>query len=120
MRADFRHTVRFWADRGVDGFRIDVAHGLRKDMSEPYLPWGEIADIMRSDGTHLAADRDDVHEIYAEWRRIFNFTIRPDMRLRRPPCTLPGERGTRLQTAWGTRSLSQCRMPIGGQRTFAR
>ena len=29
-------TMRFWSDRGVDGFRIDVAHGLRKDMSEPY------------------------------------------------------------------------------------
>jgi alpha-glucosidase len=42
VREDFRRTVRFWADRGVDGFRIDVAHGLRKDLSEPYLPWGEI------------------------------------------------------------------------------
>jgi alpha-glucosidase len=72
VRADFRHTMRFWADRGVDGFRIDVAHGLRKDMSEPYLPWGEIADIMRPDGSHPLWDRDDVHEIYAEWRRIFD------------------------------------------------
>jgi alpha-glucosidase len=72
VRADFRHTVRFWADRGVDGFRIDVAHGLRKDMSEPYPPWGEIADITRLDGSHPLWDRDDVHEIYAEWRRIFD------------------------------------------------
>jgi alpha-glucosidase len=72
VRADFRHTIRFWADRGVDGFRIDVAHGLRKDMSEPYPPWGEIADIMRPDGSHPLWDRDDVHEIYAEWRRIFD------------------------------------------------
>jgi len=72
VRADFRHTMRFWADRGVDGFRIDVAHGLRKDMSEPYPPWGEIADIMRLDGSHPLWDRDDVHEIYAEWRRIFD------------------------------------------------
>jgi alpha-glucosidase len=72
VRADFRHTMRFWADRGVDGFRIDVAHGLRKDMSEPYPSWGEIADIMRLDGSHPLWDRDDVHEIYAEWRRIFD------------------------------------------------
>jgi alpha-glucosidase len=72
VREDFRRTVRFWADRGVDGFRIDVAHGLRKDMSEPYPPWGEIADIMRPDGSHPLWDRDDVHEIYADWRRIFN------------------------------------------------
>jgi alpha-glucosidase len=72
VREDFRHTIRFWADRGVDGFRIDVAHGLRKDMSEPYPTWGEIADIMRPDGSHPLWDRDDVHEIYAEWRRIFD------------------------------------------------
>jgi alpha-glucosidase len=72
VREDFRCTLRFWADRGVDGFRIDVAHGLRKDMSEPYPPWGEIADIMRPDGSHPLWDRDDVHEIYAEWRRIFD------------------------------------------------
>jgi alpha-glucosidase len=72
VREDFRRTLRFWADRGVDGFRIDVAHGLRKDMSEPYPPWGEIADIMRPDGSHPLWDRDDVHEIYADWRRILN------------------------------------------------
>lgn len=72
VREDFRRTVRFWADRGVDGFRIDVAHGLRKDLSEPYLPWGEIADIMRTDGSHPLWDRDDVHEIYADWRSIFD------------------------------------------------
>jgi alpha-glucosidase len=72
VRADFGDTLRFWADRGVDGFRIDVAHGLRKDLSEPYAPWGEIADLMREDGSHPLWDRDDVHEIYADWRRIFN------------------------------------------------
>src|SRR5215218_8947490 len=72
VREDFRRTIRFWADRGVDGFRIDVAHGLRKDMSEPYPPWGEIADMIRTDGSHPLWDRDDVHEIYADWRRIFD------------------------------------------------
>jgi len=72
VREDFRRTLRFWSDRGVDGFRIDVAHGLRKDMSEPYPPWAEIADIMRPDGSHPLWDRDDVHEIYADWRRVFN------------------------------------------------
>ena len=30
VRADFEATLRFWFDRGVDGFRIDVAHGLIK------------------------------------------------------------------------------------------
>jgi alpha-glucosidase len=72
VREDFRCTVRFWADRGVDGFRIDVAHGLRKDLSELHRPWIEISDIMRADGSHPLWDRDNVHEIYADWRRIFN------------------------------------------------
>jgi alpha-glucosidase len=72
VRADFGDTLRFWADRGVDGFRIDVAHGLRKDLSELHLPWGEIADLMREDGSHPLWDRDDVHKIYADWRRIFD------------------------------------------------
>ena len=28
--ADVEKTMRFWLDRGVDGFRIDVAHGMSK------------------------------------------------------------------------------------------
>ncbi len=28
---EFLAILRFWCDRGVDGFRIDVAHGLTKD-----------------------------------------------------------------------------------------
>ena len=71
VRADFRGTLRFWADRGVDGFRVDVAHGLVKDLSEPYHPWAEIAEMRRPDGSHPLWDRDDVHQIYGDWRRLF-------------------------------------------------
>ncbi len=72
VRADFRTTLRFWADRGVDGFRVDVAHGLVKDMSEPYRPWAEISEMMVfSDGSHPLWDRDEVHQVYADWRRVF-------------------------------------------------
>src|SRR6185295_4506390 len=35
VRAEFEDVLRFWFDRGVDGFRVDVAHGLAKD---PELP----------------------------------------------------------------------------------
>ncbi|MGF6822824.1 alpha-glucosidase [Microbacterium sp. ZKA21] len=71
VRADFLETLRFWSDRGVDGFRIDVAHMLTKDLSEP-LPSRAELDAMPQDGRHPLIDRDDVHEIYAEWRRVFN------------------------------------------------
>ena len=35
VRADFERTLRFWFDRGVDGFRIDVAHSLVKEEGLP-------------------------------------------------------------------------------------
>ncbi len=70
---DFKKTMRFWSDRGVDGFRIDVAHALKKDMSEPY-PKVIDYDVKHIplDGSHHLFDRDDVMEIYRGWREIFN------------------------------------------------
>ncbi|GAB3561974.1 glycoside hydrolase family 13 protein [Spelaeicoccus albus] len=70
---DFLTTLRFWSDRGVDGFRVDVAHGLAKDLSDP-LPTKAMLDESndRHDGSNALWDRDDVHEIYAEWRKVFN------------------------------------------------
>lgn len=72
VRADFETTLRFWSDRGVDGFRVDVAHGLAKDLSDLSVPWSEVGEPGRPDGTHPLWDRDDVHDIYAAWRRVFN------------------------------------------------
>ncbi|TQL01089.1 glycoside hydrolase family 13 protein [Cellulomonas sp. SLBN-39] len=71
VRADFLRTLAFWADRGVDGFRIDVAHALVKDLTEP-LPSQAELDAHLGDGTHPLQDRDEVHEIYREWRRLFD------------------------------------------------
>lgn len=70
VRDEFESILRFWFDRGIDGFRIDVAHGLAKD---PVLP-----DVTETDapgrgyaaGAHPYWDRDAVHEIYRSWRRI--------------------------------------------------
>jgi alpha-glucosidase len=72
VRDDFLKTLRFWSDRGVDGFRIDVAHMLTKDLSEPLPTRLELDAMDRTSGTHPMIDRDDVHEIYAEWRKVFN------------------------------------------------
>ena len=69
--AEFQDILRFWFDRGVDGFRIDVGHGLAKD---PELP-----DLGEDDESLMAApdrprhphwDRDEVHEVYRGWRAV--------------------------------------------------
>ncbi|MFC4495450.1 glycoside hydrolase family 13 protein [Streptomyces ovatisporus] len=76
VRADFVRTLRFWSDRGVDGYRIDVANALVKDLSEPLRDVGDapIEQQMEAveDGQHPFLDRDEVHEIYREWRGVFN------------------------------------------------
>ncbi|MGC0274595.1 glycoside hydrolase family 13 protein [Pseudactinotalea sp. Z1739] len=71
VREDFLTTLRFWSDRGVDGFRIDVAHMLTKDLTEPLPSRDELA-LIPVDGNHPLLDRDDVHDIYAQWRSVFN------------------------------------------------
>ncbi|MGW1956043.1 glycoside hydrolase family 13 protein [Streptomyces sp. NPDC001920] len=85
VRADFRTTLRFWCDRGVDGFRVDVAHALAKDLSEPLRDLGA-PELSREDalpgfppGTHPFYDRDEVHEIYRDWRKILDAYRPPRM-----------------------------------------
>ncbi|MEU3417741.1 glycoside hydrolase family 13 protein [Streptomyces murinus] len=78
VRADFRTTLRFWSDRGVDGFRVDVAHGLAKELTEPLRDIGgigasgETALLRVPPGDHPYWDRDEVHEIYRDWRKVFD------------------------------------------------
>ena len=71
VRDEFQAILRFWLDRGVDGFRIDVAHGLVKDPLHP--------DVQRDAHTGLLAsdvvpyfDQDGVHDIYQAWRKILD------------------------------------------------
>ncbi len=71
--AEFLDILRFWLDRGVDGFRIDVAHGLVKDPSLP-----DAAALQRFLTVDPAAppmpmwDQDGVHEIYRGWRQVLD------------------------------------------------
>ncbi|MFL6142071.1 MAG: glycoside hydrolase family 13 protein [Labedaea sp.] len=73
VRAEFLDILRFWLDRGVDGFRIDVAHGLIKQRGLPDLGV-EREDVLeppsRLDHPHW--DRDEVHGIYQSWRRLID------------------------------------------------
>lgn len=65
VREDFLTTLRFWFDRGVDGFRIDSAALLVKD---PLLP--DLDPAAPADAEHPHNDRDGIHEIYQEWRAV--------------------------------------------------
>jgi alpha-glucosidase len=69
VRRLFETILRFWLDRGVDGFRIDVAHGLAKDPLLPALGVTDLATAVLPD-PHPHWDRDDVHDIYRGWRRV--------------------------------------------------
>ncbi len=72
VRAEFDDIFRFWLDRGIDGFRIDVAHGLVKDLSFPDV--AESAVILESERStdHPFWDRDGVHEIIRRWRSVLD------------------------------------------------
>lgn len=72
VREDFLTTLRFWSDRGVDGFRIDVAHMLVKELIDPLPSQLELDALDVRSGRHPLRDRDEVHEVYAEWRALFN------------------------------------------------
>lgn len=71
VQEEFESILRFWFDRGVDGFRVDVAHGMVKSDGLPDL--GEDEETMLGPvdrGDHPHWDRDGVHEIYRAWRRV--------------------------------------------------
>lgn len=74
VRDDFLKTIRFWSDRGVDGFRIDVAFMLTKDMDPVHDALDDIhgTEAMFPEGQHPLFDRDDVQDVYAEWRSVFD------------------------------------------------
>jgi alpha-glucosidase len=95
VREEFRRILRFWLDRGVDGFRVDVAHGLVKADGLPdYTPPAEGGSMGGAGGltTDAAASgvplepgisdengdsapywaQEGVHEIYRDWRRLLD------------------------------------------------
>ena len=83
VQAEFHDILRFWLRRGVDGFRVDVAHGLVKD---PALPnWGRTAAMVEGEKAANEGEKkpekneaapmwnlDGVHDIYRQWRKVLD------------------------------------------------
>ncbi|WP_408669486.1 glycoside hydrolase family 13 protein [Kocuria marina] len=81
---EFRAILRFWLDRGADGFRVDVAHGMIKAEGLP--DWDEQVHMVEGTDAQGAEDepdgpsktmdtgpyfdQDGVHEIYRDWHRV--------------------------------------------------
>lgn len=73
VREHFRGVLKFWLDRGVDGFRIDVAHGMIKADGLPDVPDSEsLSPEMLAALKMPFWDQEGVHEIYRDWRKIFD------------------------------------------------
>jgi alpha-glucosidase len=75
VRAEFDDILRFfWFDRGIGGFRIDVAHGIVKDRELRDNPAATEDDayVHRWMGQRAAfsMNRDDVHEVHRRWRAL--------------------------------------------------
>ncbi len=61
---EFTDVLRFWLDRGIDGFRIDVADALMKDPS-----WSDSA---TGDPIIPKDDASGVHDVYRAFRRTMD------------------------------------------------
>jgi alpha-glucosidase len=128
VRAAFDDILRFWLDRGVDGFRVDVAHGLVKQAGLP--DWSgpaamAMGGVPAGPDRHGAADlgpmfdQDEVHEIYRHWNHLLagydgnriligELFVEPLDRVAR--YTRPGEMHQAfnfayMQTPWDARAL---------------
>jgi alpha-glucosidase len=72
--AEFERIVRFWLDRGADGYRIDVASALfkRRDLADVPMVKDPLSGMLRPDPAFLITDQPQVHQVYRRWRQILN------------------------------------------------
>jgi alpha-glucosidase len=73
VHAEFEDILRFWFNRGVAGFRIDVAHGLYKDAelrdNPPIAERGPLTGWFGLQPVYNV-NRPETHGVYRDWRRI--------------------------------------------------
>ncbi|MBN9175334.1 MAG: glycoside hydrolase family 13 protein [Microbacterium sp.] len=71
VQGEFRRILRFWLDRGVDGFRVDVAHGLVKEDGLPdYVPPADAGSMGGGETSVPYWGQPEVHEIYRDWNTV--------------------------------------------------
>ena len=79
--AMFEDVLRFWLDRGVDGFRVDVAHGLLKEadlpdaelpVNRPVNPGQDGLMVELPPGDEPMWDHPEVHDVYRQWRQVLD------------------------------------------------
>ena len=72
--AEFERILKFWLDRGADGFRIDVASALfkRRDLADRPMIADRVSGAPRPDSAFSIIDQPQLHEVYRRWRQIAN------------------------------------------------
>lgn len=71
VRDYFDSILRFWLDRGVDGFRVDVAHGLVKDPTLPNFS-GDVSMVHGGTERPPMFDQEGVHDIFRRWNAVLS------------------------------------------------
>lgn len=79
----FEEVLRFWLERGVDGFRVDVAHGLFKEESlrDQVVAADEVpaSAAPQTSGASMVErtlrdepmwDQPEVHDVYRRWNLV--------------------------------------------------
>jgi alpha-glucosidase len=71
---EFERILKFWLDKGADGYRIDVASALfkRKDMADRPMIKDPSSGRLSPDSKFMIIDQPQVHDVYRAWRRILN------------------------------------------------